>query len=244
MNKFEFFKRTRHGLIVSCYANIDYNIFFNESQSMLALGRSVAKGGAVCIRVNLKFVSLLKEVLEIPIYGIEKINRDSEMRITPTLKEANALVEAGADAIAIDATCRERFDNLLICDYIKELKKRFNIPILGDISNYDEAVHAQECGIDAVSTTLSGYTFQSLNFGKLGEIPVPEPDYNLVERLSKNLFIPVIAEGRFNSPKKAAKAIKYGAHAVVVGTAISNPQKITELFCHVIKQGLNEKFNI
>jgi len=238
MDKREFFIKIKYGLIVSCYANTDYNILFSEPQPMLALARSVAEGGAVCIRVNLAHVAMLKKALDIPIYGIEKVYRGNEMRITPTLKEAHALVEAGADAIAIDATCRERFDNLSICDYIKELKKQFDIPVLGDISNYNEAVHAQDCGIDAVSTTLSGYTLQSSQFGKLGDIPVPEPDYELVERLSKDLSIPVIAEGRFNTPEKAARAIECGAHAVVVGTAISNPQKITELFCHIMDKTL------
>ena len=230
----DFFAKIKGGLIISCYAADDYNILFSEAEPMLALAKSVALGGAACIRVNTKHVAMLKKALDIPIYGLEKVYRNGEMRITPTLKEAQALVDAGADAFAIDATCRERYDDLSLCDYIKTLKQHFDIPVLGDIATYEEAVHAQGCGIDAVSTTLAGYTPQSPSFGKLGEIPVPDPDYDLVKRLSKDLSIPVIAEGRYNTPEKAAVALKCGAHAVVVGTAISNPQKITELFCHIM----------
>jgi len=234
----DFFDKVKNGLIISCYAGDDYNVIFSEPSAMLALARSVVEGGAACIRVNLQHVKMLKNELDIPIYGIEKVYHGSEMRITPTFEEAQALVEAGADAIAIDATCRERFDDLTICEYIKELKQRFDIPILGDIATYEEAVLAQDCGIDAVSTTLAGYTPQSPSFGKLGEIPVPDPDYDLLGRLIKDLTIPVFAEGRFNTPEKATKALATGAHAVVVGTAISNPQKITELYCHII--GMNK----
>ena len=235
MENSEFFDNIKKGLIVSCYSNHDYNVLFSEHNAMLALAKSVALGGAAAIRVNLMHIAMLKKEIDIPIYGIEKIYRGKEMRITPTLKEVEALVNTGADAIAIDATCRERFDNHSLCDFIKEIKKRFDIPLLGDIATYNEAAHVQDCGIDAVSTTLAGYTPQSESIGKLGEIPVPEPDYDLIIRIKQNLTIPVIAEGRFNTPEKAAKALECGAHSVVVGTAISNPQKITELFCHYLR---------
>lgn len=235
MDSEDFLKHIKGGLIVSCYASHDYNMPFNESAAMLALCTSVAQGGAVAIRVNLDHVSLLKKALNIPIYGIEKVYQDGEMRITPTMTEVEALVAAGADAIAIDATSRTRFDDLSLCDFIKKIKRRFSVPILGDIAIYEEAVQAADCGIDGVSTTLSGYTLQSPHFGKLGEIPPAGPNYKLIEQLSRNLSIPVIAEGRFNTPEKAAQAIKCGAYAVVVGTAISNPQKLTELFCMAIE---------
>ncbi|MCK4825092.1 N-acetylmannosamine-6-phosphate 2-epimerase, partial [bacterium] len=75
MDKLEFFTKIKQGLIVSCYANTDYNFQFSRPQPMLALARSVVDGGAICIRVNLVHVALLKKVLNIPIYGIEKVYR-------------------------------------------------------------------------------------------------------------------------------------------------------------------------
>lgn len=226
-----FFERIKGGLVVSCFAGPDYNMSFNEAAAMLALATSVAQGGAAAIRVNLAHVGLLKDNLSIPIIGIEKIYQGEEMRITPSIAEVEALVSAGADAVAIDATKRPRFDDHSLEEYIKQLKQHFAVPILGDISTREEGIYAAECGIDGVSTTLSGYTPYSPSFGRLGDIPPKEPDYELVERLSQGLSIPVIAEGRYNTPQKAARALEAGAHAVVVGTAISNPQKLTELFC-------------
>ena len=224
--------RIRGGLIVSCYAGPDYNAFFDSECTMTALAKSVAQGGAAAIRVNLKYVALLKSVVQIPVIGIEKVYKHGEMRITPTLWEAEALVKSGADAIVIDATKRKRFDDLSLEKFIYEIKHRFEVPVFGDVSVYEEAINAAQYGIDAVFTTLSGYTPYSPSFGRLGDVPPAEPDYELVKRLSAALSIPVIAEGRYNTPEKAAKALQYGAHAVVVGTAITNPEKITALFCH------------
>jgi N-acylglucosamine-6-phosphate 2-epimerase len=235
MEKASFFDQIKGGLIVSCYAHHDYNVPFSTCEPMLALAGSIEKGGAAAIRVNLKHVRYLKERLHIPIYGIEKIYHGDQMRITPTLKEVEALVAAGADAIAIDATKRERFDELTLEEYIHEIKRNFDIPLLGDISTFDEGMCAEEYGIDAVSTTLSGYTPYSPTFGKLGDIPPAPPDFKLITDLRAALSIPVIAEGRIGIPEHAQQALQAGAHAVVVGTAISNPQKITELFVHYMQ---------
>ena len=227
-----FLNQIKGGLIVSCYSHHDYNTPFSTREPMLALTESIEEGGASAIRVNLKHISYLKERLHIPIYGIEKIYHGDQMRITPTLKEVEALVTAGADAIAIDATKRERFDDLPLESYIHTVKRNFDIPLLGDISTFVEGVNAALYGLDAVSTTLSGYTPNSPAFGKLGDIPPAEPDFQLIRDLKAAISIPVIAEGRFGTPKQAQDALMAGAHAVVVGTAISNPQKITELFVH------------
>jgi N-acylglucosamine-6-phosphate 2-epimerase len=227
----DFLSRIQGGLVVSCYAGADYNAPFSAPEPMLAMVASVVEGGAVGVRVSLEHVALIKEHLDdVPVMGIKKVYQGAEMRITPTLAEAVAIYEAGADAISIDATGRSRFDDGSLEDFVETLKPRIDIPILGDISTYEEGVLGMECGLDAVSTTLSGYTPYSPDYGRLGDIPPKAPDYDLVERLSADLSIPVIAEGRYNTPEKAASALARGAHAVVVGTAITNPQKLTELF--------------
>jgi putative N-acetylmannosamine-6-phosphate epimerase len=41
---------------------------------------------------------------------------------------------------------------------------------------------------------------------------------------------PVVAEGRFGSPEEVAEALRLGAHAVVVGTAITRPIDIVRRF--------------
>jgi len=231
----DFINKTKGGLIVSCYTAEEQNPLFNQAEAMLALARSVEAGGAAAIRVNVKWIQLFKQNTTLPVMGIKKVFQGSEMRITPTLKEIEEIVTAGADAVAIDATRRPRFDDLSLEQFIKTIKDKFTIPLLGDISILEEGVNAFSWGMDGVSTTLAGYTPYSPQFGKLDDIPPKEPDYQLISELKHSILIPVIAEGRFNTPEKAAKAIECGAHAVVVGTAITNPQKITELFTAKIR---------
>ena len=232
----EFFEKTKGGLIVSCYTAEEQNPLFNNSEAMSALAKSVEAGGARAIRVNVKWIPLFKTLVKIPIMGIKKVFQGNEMRITPTLKEIEEIARAGADAIAIDATRRSRFDELSLEQFICEIKAHFQIPVLGDISILEEGIQAAQWGIDGVSTTLSGYTPYSFHYGKLGDIPPKEADYQLIDELKKAINIPIICEGRINTPEKAALAIEHGAHAVVVGTAITNPQKITELFSAKIKK--------
>jgi N-acylglucosamine-6-phosphate 2-epimerase len=225
-----FLEKTRGGLIVSCYTAEEQNPLFNQPEAMAALARSVEAGGAAGIRVNVKWIPLFKSVVKLPIMGIKKVFQGEEMRIPPTLREVEEIAKAGAEAVAIDATRRSRFDDLTLEQYIREIKANFNLTVLGDISTLEEGIQAAEWGMDGVSTTISGYTPYSPNYGKLGDIPPKDPDYQLIDDLRKTINIPIICEGRVNTPEKALQALEHGAHAVVVGTAITNPQKITELF--------------
>ena len=94
--------------------------------------------------------------------------------------------------------------------------------VMADISTYEEALMAADVGVDCISTTLSGYTEWS---------PQQEaPDFDLVNRLSNRLSIPVIAEGRINTAELLEEAFAVGAFAVVVGSAITRPQWITSNF--------------
>lgn len=67
---------------------------------------------------------------------------------------------------------------------------------------------------------MSGYTTDA--------VPT-EPDFPLVQALSAKGYR-VIAEGRFNSPALAAQAIKHGAWAVTVGSAITRLEHICQWY--------------
>ena len=56
------------------------------------------------------------------------------------------------------------------------------------------------------------------------------PDFKLLNQLIKKFKVPIIAEGRFNTPVSFKKAMKSGAHAVVVGTALNRIELITKSF--------------
>ncbi|MEW2445233.1 hypothetical protein [Micromonospora marina] len=69
------------------------------------------------------------------------------------------------------------------------------------------------------ATTLSGYT-------PAGP-PIDGPDLGLVARLAALLPVPVIAEGRYRSTEQISRAFEAGAHAVVMGNAVTSPLWIT-----------------
>ena len=215
------------GLIVSCQALPDEPLF--GSQHMAAMARAAGLGGAVAIRANgPEDIAAIRAAVELPIIGLFKEELPGcEVRITPTLAHADQIARAGADIIAFDATRRARPGNLTIKQMIDHIHEKLGKPALADVSALDEGLAAVEAGADFVATTLSGYTSYS---------PFqPGPDFDLLEQLVQKLNLPVIAEGRISTPEQAAQALKLGAHAVVVGGAITRPQWITAQFADVLK---------
>jgi N-acylglucosamine-6-phosphate 2-epimerase len=63
----------------------------------------------------------------------------------------------------------------------------------------------------------------------------PGPDLDLVAKLVAELDCPVIAEGRYSTPDLFAAALAAGAHAVVVGGAITDPGQITGRFLAAVR---------
>lgn len=213
-------------LIVSCQAL--ENEPLHSSFIMSRMARAAQEGGAVGIRAQgVDDIIEIKKVTGLPVIGIIKRNyEDSDIYITPTKKEVDELLTTGCEMIALDATNRVRPNNEDLKEIINYIKEN-NVLVMADISNYDEAVKAQEYGVDCVSTTLSGYTLYTET--------LDGPDFVLMERLVKDLKIPVIAEGKVNTPQDLKKVFELGVHSSVVGSAITRPQLITEKFVKAIE---------
>lgn len=210
-------------LIVSCQALEGEPLYGSSVMAKMALAAKI--GGASGIRANsIDDIKEIKKEIDLPIIGIIKREYpDSEVYITPTIKEVKELYEVGVDIIACDFTYRLRPKGQHLEDFIEKIRKTCPQQlIMGDVSTYEEGVKAEALGVDIVSTTLSGYTDYSESYDT--------PDFGLVERLASSLHIPVIAEGRINYPWEAKKALECGAFAVVVGTAITRPSEITRRF--------------
>lgn len=226
-------EKFKNGLIVSCYAGADFNEEMARPETMLCVANSCIAGGACAIRTNYDNVSAIKKVVQVPVIGIKKIYKSGDMfegdfRITPTLKEVEALLKAGADAIAVDGTLRERYDALTIREFISEIKRQFNAFLITDISTLEEGVAAWEYGADMVGTTLSGYTPYSKNPIRFGTLPSPDPDYEIIAELKKAGVKHIVAEGRITNGEKMRKALDAGAYCVVIGTSITEPKKIVK----------------
>lgn len=219
----EILKKIKGGLIVSCQALEDEALHGSYIMAKMAL--AAFQGGAIGIRANsYEDIRAIKEMVNLPVIGIVKRQyNDSDIYITPTMKEINEVVGAGAEIIAIDFTLRKRPNEESIEELILKIKNNFpDKLIMADISNFEEGVNAEKLGAHIISTTLSGYT----NYTQIKDVP----DFHLIEKLVKNVHIPVIAEGRIDYPLQGKKCLSLGAHAIVVGGAITRPKQITEKF--------------
>lgn len=196
---------------------------------MAKMALAAKQGGAVAIRSNSKedIIAIKKEV-DLPIIGLVKKNyHDSDVFITPTKKEVLSLIDSGCDMIALDATQRKRPNGESLQELIAFIHQHQRLA-MADISTLEEALFAEKLGFDCVSTTLSGYTPYS---------PQQEtPDFSLIERCVQTLKIPVIAEGRISEVAQLEKVLDLKPHAVVIGSAITRPQMITQKFVNVFKK--------
>jgi len=223
MKNLDVIKELKGKLIVSCQALEGEPLYGSEVMGKMALAAKI--GGAAAIRANsVEDIEEIKRKADLPIIGIiKKEYEDSEVYITPTIKEVEALSNVGVDIIAIDFTNRIRPYGELLSNFVLQVRERFPEQIImADISTYEEGIAAVELGVDLVSTTMSGYTPYSAK--------LEGPDLELIERLSETVSVPVIAEGRIHYPEQAKLAIEAGAHAVVVGGAITRPLEITKRF--------------
>ena len=96
-------KNLKGKLIVSCQALENEPLHSDFIMGRMALAAKM--GGACGIRANsVVDINEIKKQVDLPIIGIiKKDYDDSEVYITPTMKEVDALVEVGLDIIARDA---------------------------------------------------------------------------------------------------------------------------------------------
>lgn len=219
--------KVKGGLIISCQALKDEPLC--SSFIMGRMAKAAKEAGAVGIRAQgVEDIIEIKKVTGLPIIGIIKRDyEDSEIYITATKKEVYQLLKSGCEMIALDATNRKRPNDEKLKDLINIIKEN-GVLVMADVSNYEEALNAEKLGADCVSTTLSGYTPYTKK--------LEGPDYELINKLVKELNIPLIAEGRINTPDDLKRVYELGVHSAVVGSAITRPQLIAKKFVDIIKK--------
>lgn len=222
------FNDLKNKLIVSCQAEGESP--FNSPEGVMMFAKAAVSGGAAAIRSEgIHKTKKIIESVSVPVIGLIKSNfEDGFVRITGSQADVKALIEIGCAIIAIDGTFRKR-ENLTGPDFIQMIKNKYDCTIMADVATYEEGIACADAGADCISSTLSGYTHETKKNNNT------EPDFELVKTLSEKLIIPVIAEGKINSPELAARMIKHGAWSVVVGSAITRPKLITEWYCDAIK---------
>ncbi|MFF2447428.1 N-acetylmannosamine-6-phosphate 2-epimerase [Neobacillus sp. NPDC058068] len=228
MEKHEFLNKIKGRLIVSCQALEDEPL--HGSEIMAKMGLAAKMGGAAAIRANGKEdIIAIRKATGLPTIGIIKRDyHDSDVFITPSLREVVELIESGAEVITLDATERPRPKGVKFSELVSYIRQNSNSLIMADVSTVKEGIEAVDQGCDLISTTLSGYTPYSPQ--------LTGPDFSLIKELSSFVNVPVIAEGRISTPDEAIEAFRNGAYSVVVGTAITRPQEITKRFVEELKK--------
>ena len=229
MDKNAFFDSIRGQMIISCQAVKGEPLYEEERSVMYLMARAAKMAGTPAIRTSsIRDVEAIKAETGLPVIGLVKIQYPGyEGYITPTMKEVDDLLAAGSDVVALDCTLRKRGDGKTVNQFIQEIRDRHgDILLMADISNYEEGVNAWKCGVDIVGTTMSGYTDYTPR--------LEGPDFELVRRLSEELPIPVIGEGRVHTPEEAVKMLDMGAWAVIVGGAITRPLEIAGRFMKAV----------
>ncbi|WP_112662611.1 N-acetylmannosamine-6-phosphate 2-epimerase [Microvirga flavescens] len=216
-------------LVVSCQARADNPL--HGPIFMSAMARAAAAGGASGFRANgVEDVAAIRAVSTLPIIGISKEWDDRfPVYITPDFESAARISHAGADIVALDATPRAR-NGEPIGRLIARIRDELKREVFADISTLEEGIAAHSFGATYIATTLAGYTEETA--ASKGE----GPDLDLLSALVAAVSAPVIAEGRFDTPDLVAEAFRRGAHAVVVGTMITNPREITKKFVRATPQ--------
>lgn len=217
-------------IIISCQALPSEPLYCEKMSLMPFMAKAAQEAGCKCIRTSsIRDVLAIKEATGLPVIGLIKKNYEGyDSYITPTMQEIDELVAAEADVIALDCTMRKRGDGTNINEFISNIRDKYpNIRLMADISTLEEGINACTAGVDMVGTTLSGYTPYSPH--------VDGPDFELVKNLVNSVNIPVIAEGKIHTPQQAVEMLKTGAHAIVVGGAITRPLEIAQRFYKAIQ---------
>lgn len=197
-------------------------------ETMAQMAEAAVAGGAAGLRAQgLADIAFIKGRASVPLIGLWK-DGEHGVHITPTLRHALAVAHAGAEVVALDGTRRPRPDGRTLAETIAALHREApDVLVMADCGSVEDARSAADAGADLVGTTLAGYT---------GERPRTDgPDLDLLAELVAALpGLPVVAEGRIHTPVQARQAVDAGAHAVVVGTAITHPTTITGWFADAL----------
>ncbi len=125
MDNKKILEKIKGGLIVSCQALSSEPLYDPYIMSKMAWAAYL--GGAVGIRANTIIdIKAIKEKVDLPVIGIIKeVYPDSDVYISPTIKEIDALVEAGCEIIATDATNRVRPNGVSFEEFFTEIRAKY-----------------------------------------------------------------------------------------------------------------------
>ncbi len=220
------FDRLKGRLVVSCQAFPGDPLEDMDAIRRMAL--AAIGGGAAGLRINSpEHIAALRRETDLPIIGIQKQYGPAGLRITSDFAAASSLAAAGASIIALDCTHRVWPDGDPWPVLISRIHRELHLPVMADIATIDEALAAAAAGADCVGPTLSGYTENTRGIRGF--------NWELLAQMTKQLRVPIMAEGHISTPAEARRAIDGGAWCVIIGSAITRPGVITARFARALE---------
>lgn len=215
--------RLKGGLVASCQP-FDGGPM-DRPEIVAAMAQAAVAGGAKGLRIEgVANLRATRPLVDVPIIGIVKRDLpDTPVRITVSFADVRALIEAGADIVAYDATPRPRSDDR---DELLAAILQGGALAMADCATLADARAALTGGAAIIGTTLSGYTAETATGSDA-------PDLALISQFSA-LGGFVMAEGRVNTPQLAAEAMRAGADAVTVGSALTRLEIVTGWFADAV----------
>ena len=225
----DFLEQTKKKLIISCQALPGEPL--HSSFIMSRMARAASMAGAAGLRANsVVDIQAIQDETALPIIGIAKVDYDdSEVFITPTIKEMRSVASTGCQVVACDVTGRPRPHHEELAEIVKQMRAEFpDTLLMADTDRLESVEIANELGFDMIGTTMHGYTpaTEGLN--------VADNDFEYLKEVVDLAKAPVIAEGKIDSPAKLKRCLELGCHAVVVGGAITRPLQIARTFIDVL----------
>ncbi|MFN7740477.1 MAG: N-acetylmannosamine-6-phosphate 2-epimerase [Cyanobacteriota bacterium] len=223
--------KVRGGLIVSVQAPLGSPL--RDSHVIAAMAEACLANGAVGVRLESpEHISAVRQRCPAAlIVGLwKKTFEHSDVYITPGWQEVQSVWAAGADIVALDATDRIRPDGDSLEILMRRIQQELSVPVMADVDSLNSGLKAAELGCTWVGTTLYGYTKITDSFHP--------PAWELLPQLRAELPADVllICEGGISSSTDAAKALREGADAVVVGTAITGIDLQVSNYCKRIQE--------
>lgn len=223
--------KIKGGLIVSCQALEDEPLYSSFIMSRMA--RAAKEAGAIGIRANsVVDIQAIRDTVDLPMIGIiKRVYGEMSVFITPTLKEMREVCATGAEIVAMDGTERARPNGEDLGETLAIIKEEYpNTLFMADIATVKEAQYAERIGFDFVGTTLYGYTEETEG------CDISDDAFSHMKKIVEATNLPVIAEGKVDTPEKARRVLELGCHAVVSGGAITRPKEIAQRFVNAIEK--------
>lgn len=225
-----FLDQTKGQLIVSCQALPEEPLY--SSFIMARMARAVKQAGAIALRANsVVDIQAIQDETGLPIIGINKhIFTNAESYITPTLQDMRAVAATGVPVVAVEVTGRTRPNGENLKDQVTAFRSEYpDTLLMADTDTLVNVRAADALGFDLIGTTMHGYTDASKGAN------IADDDFAYLKQVLSATDRPVIAEGKIDTPEKLRRCIDLGAHAVVVGGAITRPLEIAGRFLAAVK---------